>query len=182
MFHLCWHCTAETASLDWHNMSNALEWVPFDELFYCLRGSFTPSMHTLFSNPFCHGHCCTHYPMTCLAREQCQLNAIFLSDEGICVALIVVHYGCTWASRLLLVVNVCPAIIKEYCTVSTPLSMMLHAGPPTGYKFPLVWHHSHEKTKPHCVLWYLTMFPVGLPSLNWFYGYVTCLQCPLMVV
>lgn len=118
MFHPCWQCTAETAPLDWHNTLNALEWVPRDELFYCLRGSFTASMHTLFCNPFCHGHCCTHYPMTCLARVQCQLNAIFLCDEGICVALIVIHYGCTWASRFLLVVNVYPAIIKS--TVQYP--------------------------------------------------------------
>ena len=39
--------------------------------------------------------------------------------------------------------------------------------------FSTVWHPSHWNMEPHCLLWYLSMFPVGLPSVNWLYCDIT---------
>lgn len=127
-----------------------------------------------------------------------QFNMCVLSAEGIYIILHFIHSSHAWVSGCLLVVDISPAIIKSIAPYPCPFhwyhicllsfhQLVLnfhwcntdnhHLLPLTGQTFSLFWIHS-----AYHVIQCLAMFLVGLPSLNWLYGDMTCLQCSVMVV
>jgi hypothetical protein len=68
---------------------------------------------------------------------------------------------------------------------ATHISMtlyVLNTPPLVGDEISTSSHTSHSRIESHCVLWHWTMFPVGLPYLNYLYDEMTCFWCPLMAL
>ena len=67
---------------------------------------------------------CTHYaPSGCISDGVSQHNNSVPSDKDIRTTRILTRGGRVWASALLLVVNFCPASMKNLSNFSTPISV-----------------------------------------------------------
>jgi len=95
-------------------------------------------------------------------------------DKGTCTTHIIMSAGHAWASRSLLFIITCSAIIENMQQLPW-YHVCVHA-PPTGDEFPPVWC----LFKLYGILQQWIMLPVGLTSGNHLYSNMTCLQHPLM--
>jgi hypothetical protein len=78
----------------------------------------------------------------------------------------VLHSGHARVSRLLLVINICPAITESIAPYQHLFLLLFVLCVPQlkGDEFSLVQNPSHACIKSHCILGPLTFFAVGLPA------------------
>jgi len=89
-------------------------------------------------------------------------------NKGICMT----HSHPLWSWLCIPVAAFHPHLFGHYrthCNTTRTVAVILSVPctpPPNGNEFQLLWDPTHEETRSHCVLWLLTTFPLGLPSLD----------------